>query len=189
MWFEGVHTDVGGGFAEHGLSDTTLLWMVAEANKQGLAFDEELLKTYLASGSSAIRHSSSKPFYKLLDLVIRTKILLRIADGRAFLGRQRRLDRPDCLSVRVAEPTAEHYRAKDGYQPKNLRTWAESCDEFADCVESVIGLPEPSYDAIAAWLADRGVSLGQARGKPSGGSGGHSLPAARSASTVSASVT
>lgn len=30
VWFQGVHTDVGGGFPEHGLSDISLAWMVAQ---------------------------------------------------------------------------------------------------------------------------------------------------------------
>ena len=52
VWFEGVHSDVGGGYAETGLCDTTLLWMVVEANRRGLVFDTRLLATYVGSGSS-----------------------------------------------------------------------------------------------------------------------------------------
>src|SRR5204862_2503696 len=39
MWFPGVHSNVGGGYEKHGLSDTTFLWMVSEL--QGLlGFDQ-----------------------------------------------------------------------------------------------------------------------------------------------------
>lgn len=38
VWFPGVHSDVGGGYAETGLSDGALLWMVGEAATAGLAF-------------------------------------------------------------------------------------------------------------------------------------------------------
>jgi hypothetical protein len=31
VWFCGVHTDVGGGYKEHGLSDITLAWMIQKA--------------------------------------------------------------------------------------------------------------------------------------------------------------
>lgn len=38
VWFSGAHTDVGGGFAEAGLSDITLDWMVQKALLHGLRF-------------------------------------------------------------------------------------------------------------------------------------------------------
>lgn len=40
VWFSGVHSDVGGGYEEHGLSDIALLWMVERARRHGLAFRE-----------------------------------------------------------------------------------------------------------------------------------------------------
>ncbi|MFV1993676.1 MAG: phospholipase effector Tle1 domain-containing protein, partial [Acidiferrobacterales bacterium] len=36
VWFCGMHTDVGGGYAEQGLSDIALAWMVKEATDNGL---------------------------------------------------------------------------------------------------------------------------------------------------------
>ncbi|MFC8669704.1 DUF2235 domain-containing protein [Streptomyces sp. NPDC057199] len=39
VWFAGVHTDVGGGYPERGLSDITLLWMIRQATRYGLVFD------------------------------------------------------------------------------------------------------------------------------------------------------
>ena len=159
VWFEGAHTDVGGGYAETGLSDTALLWMVAEAARQGLVFDEELLATYLACGSSAVRHDPTRPLFRLLDLAIRTKILLGIADGRAFVGRQRRLHRPDCVSVLIAEPAVAHFRSREGYEPDNLKAWSAACSDFADCVEPLIALPEGSFDRVTRWLVEHGVSL------------------------------
>jgi Uncharacterized alpha/beta hydrolase domain (DUF2235) len=178
VWFEGAHTDVGGGYADTGLSDTALLWMVAEAARQGLVFDEELIREYLACGSPAVRHNPMTPLFRLLDLAIRTKIRLHVADGRAFLGKQRRLHRPDCVSVRIAEPTVEHFHTGE-YQPANMVAWAETCPGFEGCVEPLEGLPESSYEPIRQWLAEQGVSL-----EP-----GQSRPASRSPETASDSVT
>jgi hypothetical protein len=172
VWFEGCHSDVGGGYQDTGLSDTALLWMVSEANEKGLAFDEELLETYVACGDTAIRHDSSRLLFKVLDLVIRAKIRLGRADGRAFDGRDRRLHRPDCVSVRVAGSTADHFRADEGYRPRNLATMARETDDFADCVEPVIALPERDYGTITGRLAERGLSLGRS---------GRVVPAQRSA--------
>ncbi len=36
VWFPGVHSDVGGGYKEHGLSDATLLWMLSRLREHGL---------------------------------------------------------------------------------------------------------------------------------------------------------
>jgi uncharacterized protein (DUF2235 family) len=36
VWFAGMHTDVGGGYAEQGLADISLKWMVEEAVQKGL---------------------------------------------------------------------------------------------------------------------------------------------------------
>ncbi|MFI5590143.1 phospholipase effector Tle1 domain-containing protein [Amycolatopsis sp. NPDC051758] len=39
VWFSGAHGDVGGGYAESGLSDITLAWMASRAKAMGLQFD------------------------------------------------------------------------------------------------------------------------------------------------------
>ncbi len=39
VWFPGSHPDVCGGFGKRAISDYTLLWMMAEAEKAGLVFD------------------------------------------------------------------------------------------------------------------------------------------------------
>ncbi|MBV8334917.1 MAG: DUF2235 domain-containing protein, partial [Alphaproteobacteria bacterium] len=36
VWFPGVHSNVGGGYRQHGLSDTTLLWMLSQLQHYGL---------------------------------------------------------------------------------------------------------------------------------------------------------
>jgi uncharacterized protein (DUF2235 family) len=38
VWFTGVHSEVGGGTDDNALSDITLLWMAAEAERAGLTF-------------------------------------------------------------------------------------------------------------------------------------------------------
>lgn len=43
MWFPGVHCDVGGGYAEKGLSDGALKWMIDEAKDCDLGFHEGMV--------------------------------------------------------------------------------------------------------------------------------------------------
>ncbi|MDD3118392.1 MAG: DUF2235 domain-containing protein, partial [Victivallales bacterium] len=41
-WFPGAHADVGGGYAEKGLSDGALIWMIRQAKQHGLKFVPEI---------------------------------------------------------------------------------------------------------------------------------------------------
>ena len=43
VWFAGVHSDVGGGYRERGLSDCASYWMLHEAKKFGLEFESHFL--------------------------------------------------------------------------------------------------------------------------------------------------
>lgn len=44
VWFTGAHSDVGGGFAQTGLSDLALLWMAERAEECGLTFSADALR-------------------------------------------------------------------------------------------------------------------------------------------------
>ncbi len=41
VWFAGVHANVGGGYPKQGMAWTSLVWMMAEAEKAGLVFVDE----------------------------------------------------------------------------------------------------------------------------------------------------
>src|SRR5262245_25736782 len=71
VWFEGAHSDVGGGYPQTGLSDTSLLWMAREAHDAGLVFDVPLLAHYVTSGSDPIRHNPLNGMYKGDNLLLR----------------------------------------------------------------------------------------------------------------------
>ena len=49
VWFAGVHSDIGGGYAEpeSGLARIALAWMVREAKKAGLQIDPAREKSSL----------------------------------------------------------------------------------------------------------------------------------------------
>ncbi|SDR47664.1 DUF2235 domain-containing protein [Pseudovibrio sp. Tun.PSC04-5.I4] len=55
-WFAGVHTDVGGGYAEAGLSDITMAWMLGHAKRCGLLIHKK---------SGKALQKSLKPDYKI----------------------------------------------------------------------------------------------------------------------------
>ncbi len=68
VWFTGVHCDIGGGYAQAGLSDLALAWMVEKAEIHGgLEFDRGTLN--LKPDLLADSHDSFGTFYKALSLV------------------------------------------------------------------------------------------------------------------------
>ena len=151
VWFEGAHSDVGGGYAYSGLSDTALEWMVREAKQVGLAFDEDLLSTYLGCGSTAVRHESVTLVYRVLNGLSRLRLALRSqAPGhRHFVGRERVLDYEPGESLLIASSAADHHledasrstpsdsRAREAYAPGNVTRLAASTDNLRTCTEVV----------------------------------------------------
>jgi hypothetical protein len=84
VWFSGVHSDVGGGYAETGLSDIALTWMVHRAANNGLEFRSGTISPApgsiaLSSGRSArveprptgMLHNSRTKFFLLTRAVTR----------------------------------------------------------------------------------------------------------------------
>jgi uncharacterized protein (DUF2235 family) len=146
VWFEGAHSDVGGGYRETGLSDTSLLWMAREAHAAGLVFDVPLLSHYVDSGSDPIRHDPLSSLYKLDNLMLEAKGRLgRRKQTSAFIGGRRRLTNAHALSVRVASSVVTHSQ-EDGYEPANLEAFAAATHAFEHIVEPVTALPEQGVD-------------------------------------------
>jgi hypothetical protein len=169
VWFEGAHSDVGGGYASTGLSDTTLEWMTREAECRGLRFDQKWLDTYVNSGSAAVRHDSMTIAYRLLNFFSQVRLWLRHPDDPPFQGRskgsgrivgdERILGRPKALSVGIASSTATHYRddcrdreqttraagakgaPREWYRPGNLVAFDKHTNGFVARVEDVTAHP------------------------------------------------
>ncbi|MHC4400657.1 MAG: DUF2235 domain-containing protein [Planctomycetota bacterium] len=61
VWFCGMHSDVGGGYRESGLSDIPLIWMVSEAKEHGLRlYPHHQVK--VAPNPNGTMHNSRKGF-------------------------------------------------------------------------------------------------------------------------------
>jgi len=59
VWFPGVHSNVGGGYANSGLSDTTFKWMIEKAKVAGLEFDENYLAFLKLDSCGELRKSTN----------------------------------------------------------------------------------------------------------------------------------
>ena len=148
VWFEGAHSDVGGGYAETGLSDTSLLWMAREAHDAGLVFDVPLLTHYVNSGSDPVRHDPVNRMYKVDNLLLGAKMKIGKAKGSSpFSGGLRRLTTERALSVRVASSAVAHFQ-DGGYVPANLQACADATNGFETIREPVTALPENGVDFL-----------------------------------------
>lgn len=63
VWFSGVHSDVGGGYTERGLSDISCLWIIKEAMNYGLEF-ESYFTDSLHPDPTDKQHNERKGIYK-----------------------------------------------------------------------------------------------------------------------------
>ncbi|OQS13195.1 hypothetical protein B0T36_20430 [Nocardia donostiensis] len=121
VWFEGVHSDIGGGYAECGLSDIALRWMIDEAESVGLVFDRDRLDSLaqqcLDVPGHMCRHDSLGPGYRALNLL---RVLRNPRSERFYWDSWRRLAAPDDRGIRLASAArmSEH-------EPANLRRWRE----------------------------------------------------------------
>jgi len=67
VWFAGVHTNIGGGYKDSGLSNITLHWMLGKAGDCGLALDQTYLNNTINKGEySGELRNSIKGYFRLM---------------------------------------------------------------------------------------------------------------------------
>lgn len=71
VWFAGVHTNVGGGYADSGLSDIAFLWMLNKAKECDLAIDDAYVASQTHPDAAGELRQSKKGFYKITKSHIR----------------------------------------------------------------------------------------------------------------------
>jgi uncharacterized protein (DUF2235 family) len=156
VWFEGVHSDVGGGYGDTGLSDTALLWMAEEATRAGLDFHQQRLDAYVASESSAVRHDSLNAGYRVLNLFAMIRGIWK--PNPRFRGSHRVLNPERALSVRIASSAASHWHDDPAYGAINIKWFVDAHDgDLGPVTEDVVALPERSVTAVHERLAEAAV--------------------------------
>ncbi|MGZ3945839.1 MAG: phospholipase effector Tle1 domain-containing protein, partial [Mucilaginibacter sp.] len=101
-WFTGVHSNVGGGYPDMGLSDITLEWMINNAKTKGLGFDEEYINTQLKPNFRGTQYNSKTGIFEFLPDYIRPVMKTENADEQ------------------VNNSVFERMRAMPGYRPENI---------------------------------------------------------------------
>lgn len=97
QWFAGVHSNVGGGYVDEGLSDIALLWMLEKATATGLGFDKLRIQHEVKPNIRGTLYNSRKGVFALTKGEPRT-----ISDG-------------------IIHPTVfERMKEVNDYQPGNV---------------------------------------------------------------------
>ncbi len=117
VWFPGVHSDVGGGYAEHGTSDIAYLWMIAQIRKLLELDDEEIragLDTRKAYGTDVL-HDTYTRFWKL------------------FGPYQRHFDRLEQDGHAVHQSALDRIKADTTYEPnRRIEGKHEAVEPYSD---------------------------------------------------------
>ncbi len=108
VWFPGVHSNIGGGYPDQGLSDITLNWMVNKAKQTGLGFEKKYLEAQVKQNvAGKLYNSKVFPFSLLPDYV-----------------------RPVCKNPKANEfvdrAAFDRMKIIPGYRPENLEGISEN---------------------------------------------------------------
>lgn len=132
VWFAGVHCDAGGGYAETGLSDVTLLWMVDQARRHGLKFGADVLgpegprvMTPHHRVDFRVRPDGSGPLHASRTGLYRLSPPLHRSLGEAVNDR----GEPDGNEY-LAVPAKERHDRDPGYRPPGLARYLDRQDRI-----------------------------------------------------------
>jgi uncharacterized protein (DUF2235 family) len=110
VWFPGVHSDVGGGYAEIDLSDIALQWMLDKVKAAGLALDTEVLAAHpLKPNPGGVKHESKTGLYRLTP-----------GDDRPIGVGGTQSVHPSAIARWDSDPS---------YRPKNLRAYFSATND------------------------------------------------------------
>ncbi len=130
LWFSGVHSDVGGGYRQHVLSDIASLWMVERASECGLGFDADAIAE-IHSGGDAASDDVTNP-----DMPIRLQPdpLARLHNSRVGIYRLlpqyvRELGVKDMAHEYLASSAVERHRLTT-YVPPNLLDYLKRASQI-----------------------------------------------------------
>ena len=68
LWFPGVHSNIGGGYIDHGLSDRAFLWMCLKARDAGLGFKADYMNLRVNPDYHGELRNSRVGIYRVLSV-------------------------------------------------------------------------------------------------------------------------
>ncbi|MFD2230651.1 phospholipase effector Tle1 domain-containing protein [Alkalimarinus sediminis] len=108
-WFPGVHSNIGGGYDDVGLSDLALFWMIGKAEQLDLGFDPSFIQA-LQPHFNGLLYDSFSSIYHLFENINKTSGI-RAIDGEA--------DNPP-INVRIDHSVYLRANIVADYEPENL---------------------------------------------------------------------
>ncbi|MGV8879369.1 MAG: DUF2235 domain-containing protein [Sphingobacteriaceae bacterium] len=75
VWFSGVHSNIGGGYPNEGLSDIALQWMIDKAKATGLSFEEQYVSDHVKPKADGELYNSFAFPFSLAGKFIRPVML------------------------------------------------------------------------------------------------------------------
>lgn len=117
-WFAGVHSNVGGGYADHGLSDLAMQWLTENAQKAGLCINmdlsSDLVKGYAFKPDYSGEIRNSLAWYYRLTFSARKRSVMT--------QRKNNFGEPMQTNESIDDSVYERYRNTVlKYKPRNLR--------------------------------------------------------------------
>lgn len=112
-WFPGVHSNIGGGYADTGLSDLALTWLAKMANEIGLCYESKVYAAIKGNPWGELRNSYT-PLYWF------------------WLPKWRSITINDDSHQSIDNSVYDRHREIYNYRPRNLRTYIT-----ADYTESI----------------------------------------------------
>jgi uncharacterized protein (DUF2235 family) len=115
VWFAGVHSDIGGGYPEAGLSDIAMQWMMDKAHDAGLIMDPDARELH--------PNALQKPPHD--SLTLKYKFLSKFDRPICLPSPQSKNDTPNGLdpTQSVHPSVLERWDRDESYRPANLRAY------------------------------------------------------------------
>jgi uncharacterized protein (DUF2235 family) len=152
-WFPGVHSDIGGGYVQSGLSDLTLEWMATNAMRHGLRLDLRKINTPCNPNIAQSLNKSQTAFYRLLTVLtvklpskigviskqdaelasgilwngdyVRSLNEVDVGDLMRYVGRPPERDSLDDYQGSLHHYVIKKMNGEDPYAPLNVSRWVK----------------------------------------------------------------
>ncbi|WP_338888752.1 DUF2235 domain-containing protein [Rhodococcus sovatensis] len=161
VWFDGVHSDIGGGYSESKFSDRTLLWMLNEAKLRGMRINDSSIVENLQLCREDPRHNTLTLGHKILNafswtrekLRLKSRLTGKFRNGFRVLETTSSNESGD-PSIRIADVSRERRteRAEGAVRNPNYNKWVDllKSRQIPEC-DRVEPTPEISADGQIVW--------------------------------------